>query len=62
MPSQVSPNVLNSVPRQARVEIDIRDIEAARRDATVAAVMQVLHAGVGIIVPLLCPQGPALHA
>ncbi len=38
---QVSPNVLNSVPRQARVEIDVRDIDAARRDATVAAVMQV---------------------
>ena len=39
---QVSPNVLNSVPREARVEIDIRDIDAGRRDATVKRVLQVL--------------------
>ena len=38
---QVGPNVLNSVPREARLEIDIRDIDGPRRDGTVAAVLRV---------------------
>ena len=36
---------MNSVPREARLEIDIRDIDAARRDATVKKVLEVLTAG-----------------
>ena len=39
---QIGPNVLNSVPREARVEIDIRDIDAGRRDATVKRVLEVM--------------------
>ena len=38
---QLGPNTMNSVPREARLEIDIRDIDAARRDATVEKVLKV---------------------
>lgn len=38
---QIGPNVLNSVPREAKLEIDIRDIEGPRRDGTVAAILKV---------------------
>ena len=32
-------NNINSVPRQARIEIDIRDIDQARRDKVVESVL-----------------------
>lgn len=35
---EVSPNAVNSVPRGARLEIDVRDIDGPRRDATVASI------------------------
>ncbi len=38
---QLGPNAMNSVPRDAKLEIDIRDIDAARRDATVKSVLKV---------------------
>lgn len=38
---QLGPNTMNSVPREAKLEIDIRDIDAARRDATVKSVLKV---------------------
>ncbi len=38
---EISPNAVNSVPRGARLEIDVRDIDGARRDATVASIKQV---------------------
>ena len=41
---QIGPNSMNSVPREAKLEIDIRDIEAARRDRTVASVLKVSRA------------------
>lgn len=37
---QLGPNAMNSVPRDAKLEIDIRDIDAARRDATVKSVLK----------------------
>ena len=43
--AQIGPNVLNSVPREARLEIDLRDIDGPRRDNTVAAVLKVGHGG-----------------
>lgn len=36
---EISPNAVNSVPRGAVVEIDIRDIDGTRRDKTVAAIV-----------------------
>jgi len=36
---EVAPNAVNSVPREGRVGIDIRDIDGDRRDAVVAAVL-----------------------
>ena len=38
---QLGPNAMNSVPRDAKLEIDIRDINAGRRDATVKSVLKV---------------------
>ena len=38
---QIGPNSMNSVPREAKLEIDIRDIDAARRDKTVSSVLKV---------------------
>ena len=37
---EVSPNAVNSVPREAALEIDIRDIDADRRDRLVADVLE----------------------
>ena len=34
----LSPNAINSVPREASMEIDVRDIDLARRDAVVGAI------------------------
>ena len=34
----LSPNLVNSVPRQAIMEIDVRDIDEARRDKVVARI------------------------
>lgn len=36
---ELSPNAVNSVPRTARMEIDVRDIDAGRRDATVQSII-----------------------
>lgn len=41
---QIGPNSMNSVPREAKLEIDIRDIDAARRDRTVSTVLKVIMA------------------
>ena len=38
---QLGPNAMNSVPRDAKLEIDIRDIDAGRRDATMKSVLKV---------------------
>ncbi len=38
---EIGPNTVNSVPREAKLEIDIRDIDKDRRDATVASVLKV---------------------
>lgn len=35
---EVRPNAVNSVPREAILEIDVRDIDEARRDAVVASI------------------------
>ena len=35
---QVQPNAVNSVPRKVQLDIDIRDIDQARRDEVVEAV------------------------
>jgi len=37
---ELSPNAVNSVPRGAVLEIDVRDIDGGRRDATVAAIVK----------------------
>ena len=37
-------NNINSVPREARIEIDIRDIDLARRDSVVKAVLDKVKA------------------
>jgi ureidoglycolate amidohydrolase len=34
---EVAPNAVNSVPRESRLELDVRDIDVARRDGVVAA-------------------------
>lgn len=36
----MSPNAVNSVPRGARLEIDVRDIDGPRRDATIASIKE----------------------
>jgi len=38
---QIGPNTMNSVPREAKLEIDLRDIDADRRDSTVQSVLKV---------------------
>ncbi|KAK9918321.1 hypothetical protein WJX75_003179 [Coccomyxa subellipsoidea] len=40
---EIGPNTVNSVPREAKLEIDIRDIDATRRDAIVASVLQTVE-------------------
>ncbi|EIE18838.1 N-carbamyl-L-amino acid amidohydrolase [Coccomyxa subellipsoidea C-169] len=40
---EIGPNTVNSVPREAKLEIDIRDIDAARRDAIVASVLKTVE-------------------
>ena len=37
---ELSPNAVNSVPRGATLEIDVRDIDGERRDATVASIVK----------------------
>lgn len=37
---QVSPNAVNSVPREVVLEVDVRDIDGNRRDKTVASVVE----------------------
>ncbi len=37
---QVLPGAVNSIPREVRLEIDVRDIDATRRDAVLAAIRQ----------------------
>ena len=60
---QIGPNVLNSVPREARVEIDIRDIDAGRRDATVKRVLEVMpQASLTCVLTLLVEaHAPKIH-
>ena len=36
---EIKPNTVNSVPREAKLEIDIRDIDKARRDRVVSQVL-----------------------
>eukprot|EP00878_Enallax_costatus_P013387 GHUV01013998.1.p1 GENE.GHUV01013998.1~~GHUV01013998.1.p1 ORF type:complete len:368 (+),score=58.17 GHUV01013998.1:286-1389(+) len=36
---EISPNAVNSVPREARLAIDVRDIDGERRDAVVQAIL-----------------------
>ena len=38
---QISPNTVNSVPRDAKLEIDVRDIDLKRRDAVVKQIISV---------------------
>ena len=40
---QVHPGAVNSVPSRVQIEIDVRDIEGARRDAVVAAIRAAAH-------------------
>ena len=35
---QVSPGAVNSIPRQVRLEIDVRDVDQARRDSVLAVI------------------------
>lgn len=37
---EISPNAVNSVPRAAALEIDVRDIDASRRDKLVADILE----------------------
>jgi ureidoglycolate amidohydrolase len=37
---EVKPNAVNSVPREARLEIDVRDIDGPRRDSVLNAIKQ----------------------
>ena len=41
---QVQPGAVNSIPRQVRLEIDVRDIDQARRDGVLAAIRSVAQA------------------
>jgi ureidoglycolate amidohydrolase len=38
------PGAVNSVPRHAHMELDVRDVEEARRDAVVASILDSAHA------------------
>ncbi|CAL8463817.1 g3351 [Coccomyxa elongata] len=40
---EIGPNTVNSVPREAKLEIDIRDINKDRRDAIVASVLKTVE-------------------
>ena len=42
---ELGPNTVNSVPREAKLEIDIRDVDAERRDRVVNTVLEVLWRG-----------------
>ena len=53
---QLGPNTMNSVPREAKLEIDIRDIDAARRDATVKSVLKVGVKGCSCLITCLMPD------
>ena len=41
---QVLPGAVNSIPREVRLEIDVRDIDLARRDGVLAAIQQAARA------------------
>lgn len=36
---EIKPNTVNSVPREAKLEVDVRDIDKARRDRVVARIV-----------------------
>ena len=64
---QVLPGAVNSIPREVRLEIDIRDIDGSRRDAVLAAVRTAAQAaaarrGCGITEQLINADAPALCA
>lgn len=40
----ISPNTVNSVPRDAKLEVDVRDIDLKRRDAVVERIIGAVHA------------------
>jgi ureidoglycolate amidohydrolase len=61
---EVAPNAVNSVPREARLELDVRDVDAARRDGIVAALRAEAAAiaarrGVALELELLSSDPPA---
>ena len=60
-------NNINSVPREARIEIDIRDIDLARRDSVVKSVLDKVKAvaeerGVKYWVDMMNQDPPATSA
>ena len=60
-------NNINSVPREARIEIDIRDIDLARRDGVVQSVLDKVKAvaeerGVSCWVDMINQDPPATSA
>lgn len=59
---QIGPNTVNSIPREAKLEIDIRDIDAARRDATVKRVLAVSPAAQQVSLLWRCQEGLEYHA
>ncbi len=64
---QVLPGAVNSIPREVRLEIDIRDIDGGRRDAVLAAVRTAARAaaarrGCGFTEQLINADAPAICA
>jgi ureidoglycolate amidohydrolase len=64
---QVLPGAVNSIPREVRLEIDIRDIDGARRDGVLAAIRSAAQAaatrrGCGFKEQLINADPPAICA
>lgn len=64
---QVLPGAVNSIPRQVRLEIDVRDIDLARRDGVLAVIRQAAEAaatrrGCGWVEQVLNADPPATCA
>lgn len=60
-------NNINSVPRQARIEIDVRDIDQKRRDEVVQSILEKIEAvanerGVTYKVEMINQDPPATSA
>lgn len=59
----ISPNAVNSVPRGAKLEMDVRDIDGARRDATVASIKKKVLRCIALVTKFHsnCPADMTCH-